>query len=67
VLWVRAVHLVGPSRATLFANVQPFVAAVFALLILSERLTMLQAAGGLAIAAGMMLVRVGAVERAPRE
>src|SRR5215211_6552847 len=34
VLWFRAVHVVGPSRATLFANIQPFVAAIFALTIL---------------------------------
>jgi len=65
VLWFRAVHVVGPSRATLFANIQPFVAAVFALLILSERLTRLQVAGGFAIAAGIVLARGSAVERAP--
>ncbi len=57
VLWFRSVSIVGPSRATLFANVQPFVAAVFALLILSERLTMLQVAGGFAIGAGILLSR----------
>jgi drug/metabolite transporter (DMT)-like permease len=65
VLWFRAVHDVGPSRATLFANVQPFIAAVFALLILSERLTPLQVAGGFAIGAGILLARERAVERAP--
>ncbi|MEX1357767.1 MAG: DMT family transporter, partial [Gaiellaceae bacterium] len=57
VLWFRAVSIVGPSRATLFANIQPFIAAVFALLILSERLTMLQVAGGFAIGAGILLSR----------
>jgi drug/metabolite transporter (DMT)-like permease len=57
VLWFRSVSIVGPSRATLFANIQPFIAAVFAVLILSERLTMLQVAGGFAIGAGILLSR----------
>ena len=57
VLWFRSVAAVGPSRATLFANIQPFIAAVFALLVLSERMTMVQVAGGFAIAAGILLAR----------
>lgn len=57
VLWFRAVDAVGPSRASLFVNIQPFVAALFAVVILSERLTGLQLAGGLAIAAGIALAR----------
>jgi drug/metabolite transporter (DMT)-like permease len=55
VLWFTAVERVGPSRATLFANIQPFFAALFALLILGESMTRLQVAGGLAIAAGIGL------------
>jgi drug/metabolite transporter (DMT)-like permease len=64
VLWFTAVHRVGPSRATLFANIQPFVAAVFALVILSERITALQIAGGVAIAAAIVLSRGGEVRMA---
>jgi drug/metabolite transporter (DMT)-like permease len=56
-LWFTAVHRVGPARATLFANVQPFVSAIFALLILSEHLHWLQVVGGLAILAGIVLER----------
>jgi drug/metabolite transporter (DMT)-like permease len=56
-LWFTAIHRVGPSRATLFANVQPFVAAVFALLILSEHLHWLQVVGGMTILAGIVLER----------
>lgn len=56
-LWFTAVHRVGPSRATLFANVQPFVAAVFAYLILSERLHWLQVVGGVTILVGIVLER----------
>lgn len=57
VLWFTAIDRVGPSRATLFANIQPFIAAVFALLILSESLTRLEVAGGFLIACGIVLAR----------
>jgi drug/metabolite transporter (DMT)-like permease len=57
ILWFTAVHRVGPSRATLFANLQPFFAALFALLILDEKLGRLQLAGGALIVAGILLAR----------
>ena len=57
VLYFTAIHRVGPSRATLFANLQPFVAAVFAFLILSEHLHWLQVTGGAAILGGILLER----------
>jgi drug/metabolite transporter (DMT)-like permease len=56
-LWFTAIHHVGPSRATLFANFQPFLAAVFAYLILSEHLHPLQVAGGFTILVGIVLER----------
>jgi drug/metabolite transporter (DMT)-like permease len=56
-LWFTAVHRVGAARATLFANIQPFVAAVFAYVILSEHLHWLQVVGGLTILAGIALER----------
>jgi drug/metabolite transporter (DMT)-like permease len=56
-LWFTAVHRVGPSRATLFANFQPFVAAVFAYLILSESLHWVQVVGGVTILLGIVLER----------
>jgi drug/metabolite transporter (DMT)-like permease len=65
VLWFKSVAIVGPARATLFANVQPFVAAVFALLILSERMTIVQVAGGFAIAGGILLARRRRVSAVP--
>jgi drug/metabolite transporter (DMT)-like permease len=57
VLWFTAIDRVGPSRATMFANLQPFLAAVFALVILSEEMTAIQVAGGLLIGAGIVLAR----------
>jgi drug/metabolite transporter (DMT)-like permease len=57
VLWFTAIDEVGPARASLFANLQPFLAAVIALLLLDEQLTKAQVAGGFAIAAGILLAR----------
>jgi drug/metabolite transporter (DMT)-like permease len=57
VLWYTALHRVGPSRATLAANLQPFVAAVFAVILLDERISAVQVAGGALIAAGIVLAR----------
>jgi drug/metabolite transporter (DMT)-like permease len=64
-LWFGAIGRVGPSRASVFANLQPFLAAIFSLLILSESLTRLQVAGGMAIAAGILLSRPRAREPEP--
>ena len=57
IFWFRVLARIGVSRATLAANLHPFVAAVIALLLLSERMTLLQAAGGVLIAGGIMLAR----------
>ena len=57
IFWFRVLARIGVSRATLAANLHPFVAAVFALLLLSERMTLLQAAGGVLIAGGIFLAR----------
>ena len=56
-LWFTAIDRVGPSRAAIFANLQPFLAAIIALILLSENLTRYQVAGGLAIGAGILLSR----------
>jgi drug/metabolite transporter (DMT)-like permease len=57
-LWFTAIERVGPSRATLVTNLQPFLAALFAVALLSEDLTWLQIAGGLAIGAALFLARL---------
>ena len=57
ILWFRALHGIGASRATLIANLQPFVAAIFALVLLSEQMTLLQVVGGVLIAGGILLAR----------
>jgi drug/metabolite transporter (DMT)-like permease len=57
ILWFRVIHRIGASRATLVANLQPFVAAMFALVLLSESMTLLQVAGGALIAGGILTAR----------
>lgn len=67
VFWFTAVHRVGPSHATLVANLQPFVAAVIAVILLSEPLSALQIAGGVLIAAGILLAGRRSTAAAPAE
>jgi drug/metabolite transporter (DMT)-like permease len=67
-LWFTAIDRVGPSRASLFANLQPFLAAIIALLLLSEKITTVQVLGGLAIGGGIVLAsRRGPAPEPPAE
>jgi drug/metabolite transporter (DMT)-like permease len=56
-LWFRALDRIGASRATLAANLQPFLAAAIAVVLLSETLSALELAGGVLIAAGILAAR----------
>jgi drug/metabolite transporter (DMT)-like permease len=58
VMWFTAIDRVGPGRASLYVNLQPFLGAFFALLVLSEEMGPLQVAGGFVIAAGLLLARL---------
>jgi len=57
VLWFRSIHRIGPAKATLAGNLQPFIAAVLAVILLSEPLSWLQIVGGLLIGVGILFVR----------
>jgi drug/metabolite transporter (DMT)-like permease len=57
VLWFTAIHRVGANRASLYANLQPFLGAAFAVLTLGETMGSLQIVGGAIIAAGILLAR----------
>jgi drug/metabolite transporter (DMT)-like permease len=57
ILWFRVIHRIGAARATLVANLQPFVAAVIALVLLDEQLTLVQVLGGALIAGGILTAR----------
>jgi drug/metabolite transporter (DMT)-like permease len=65
VLWFTAIRRVGPSRATLFANLQPFLAVLFAVVLLSEGLGVLQIVGGILIGVGILIGRVRSSRREP--
>jgi drug/metabolite transporter (DMT)-like permease len=59
ILWFVCVDRVGTARASVYVNFQPFLGAIFALALLSERVSALQWAGGAVIAAGIALSRLG--------
>ncbi|MGH3007197.1 MAG: DMT family transporter [Gaiellaceae bacterium] len=58
VMWFEAIDRVGPARASLYANLNPFLGAFFALVVLSEEMGPLQFAGGFVIGAGILLARL---------
>lgn len=57
IFWFRCLKQVGPARATLATNLQPFAAALFAVVLLSESLSVLQVLGGVLIGAGILVAR----------
>jgi len=65
ILWFTAIRRVGPSRATLFGNLQPFLAVLFAVVLLSEGLGWLQVAGGVLIGVGILIGRVASTRKEP--
>jgi drug/metabolite transporter (DMT)-like permease len=58
ILWFTAIDRVGPSRASLFGNLQPFLAVIFAVLLLGETLHGLEIVGGVFIFAGIAYERL---------
>ncbi|NQD59666.1 DMT family transporter, partial [Pseudomonas sp. CM25] len=54
-LWMQAVHRLGPSRTTLFFNLLPLVTALIAAVVLDEQLASYHLAGGLMTLAGVVL------------
>jgi drug/metabolite transporter (DMT)-like permease len=66
-LWFRSLDRIGPARATLAANLQPFLASAIAVVLLSESLGPLELAGGVLIAAGIFAARRRGVSAPPSE
>ena len=52
ILWFKSLDRIGASRATLATNLQPFLAALFAVVLLGETIDAIQVAGGLLIGSG---------------
>ena len=55
--WFEAIDRIGAARASLYANLNPFLGAFFALVVLSEDMGPLQFVGGAVIGAGILLAR----------
>jgi len=56
-LWYQGVRRIGVTATVAYHYLVPFVAVVFAVLFLGERITLLQVAGGIAIIGGVALVQ----------
>ena len=57
ILWFKSLDSIGASRATLAANLQPFLAALFAVVLLGETIDTIQVVGGLLIGVGILAAR----------
>lgn len=56
-LWQSAVQQIGPARTLIYLYLQPFLALLIAAIVLGDRLTPMQAIGGVLAIGGVMLVR----------
>jgi drug/metabolite transporter (DMT)-like permease len=57
VAFIFCVERIGPSRASLFSNLQPVFATLFGVVLLAEEITVLQCAGGLLIGVAVVVAR----------
>jgi drug/metabolite transporter (DMT)-like permease len=58
IMWFTAIDRVGAARASLYANLQPFLGAFFAVVVLSEEMGVIQIVGGLVIGGGILVARL---------
>jgi drug/metabolite transporter (DMT)-like permease len=56
--WYRGVHVLGPTRTSIYGNLQPIVAILVAWVVLHETPTIWQGTGASAIVGGILLTRV---------
>jgi drug/metabolite transporter (DMT)-like permease len=59
VIWYASVKRVGNSKTAIYGNFTPIFTVLFAYIFLSEKITFLQAVGGLIILMGVYLTRSG--------
>ncbi len=62
--WYRGVRVLGPTRASMYSNLQPLVAMLAAWPLLGEIPRSLQLMGAFCIISGLLLTRIGAPKRA---
>jgi drug/metabolite transporter (DMT)-like permease len=58
IMWFTAIDRVGAARASLYANLQPFLGALFAVIVLSEKMGLIQIVGGVVIGGGILIARL---------
>ncbi len=56
-IWYRGIRLIGPTRTSMFSNLQPIIAVLVAWAALGEVPTAAQGAGAAAVMAGLLLTR----------
>lgn len=66
VIWFRAIRRVGPSKSSFYLNLQPFGAAVLAVLLLGEHISWVQICGGALIGVGILFSRKRSGDAAAR-
>lgn len=57
IMWFVAISRIGPSRAAVYINLEPFLGAVFAVVVLSEGFGLLEGLGGAVIAVAILVNR----------
>jgi len=56
-IWYRGIRFIGPTRTSMYSNLQPIIAVLVAWVALAEVPTMAQGAGAAAVMAGLLLTR----------
>lgn len=56
-IWYRGIKLIGPTRTSMYSNLQPIIAVLVAWLALGEVPTAAQGVGAAAVMAGLLLTR----------
>ncbi len=56
-IWYRGIRLLGPTRTSMFSNLQPIIAVLFAWMALGETPTVAQGLGAAAVLTGLLLTR----------
>lgn len=56
-IWYRGIRLIGPTRTSMFSNLQPIIAVLFAWIALGEVPTATQGIGATAVLTGLLLTR----------
>jgi drug/metabolite transporter (DMT)-like permease len=56
-IWYRGIKLIGPTRTSMYSNLQPVFAVLVAWAVLGEVPTLAQGAGAAAVMAGLLLTR----------